>query len=238
MNPVENEQLAKLRATIKTDKNPPQLIDSVLRQRFAPIERANLGRFRRKVLMTTSLKEFRDGFIKHEGYTPSIPMLCSHYLMSEVCRATREESFNLAGIEDYTGMVLWYDIGDGVIMSINQIKFAENEIRGDTERYVAGSVEAYEPSVVKAAELYVVAAPYLQNEARLLGNLLKDDPTGFAILDKTVANLRAEAKGEQVDLHFLAPFHVPQFVIAGAEFARKLYRTIYPIAAQLPKQSL
>lgn len=73
-----------------------------------------------------------------------------------------------------------------------------------------------------------------KEEVSQAAQLFKDDPSGFTLTDAIVAELRAQASGRPIKQRLrIESYQIPEFVVAGAEQAREMYMSLYPLTEDL-----
>lgn len=225
----EKESRERINLRIRRDEagNPSQEQIDYVMQEVVPLVRSGfidgIGEPRR---VFDDLSKFKLDEQKN-GTSLSRPLLCAYTLfLYEVCDkfiglARRADSEN--DIEQFR---FFFDFGRGSELVLHSIFGAEEGLsdRGEESRLEATSLASkmLDISTGEAAEGYLRMK---RDETYSLG-LLRQDPSGFLLLDSVVEKVKADS-----DFHI--GLHTKEYVLAGAEVARDLYKKIYEIAAPL-----
>lgn len=175
----------------------------------------------------TSLKEKIEKSLKKP---PSRPRLFAAYTIEQaelVRRRIHIRKPTLFGASSAQSLASWFDIEYGVRETVSRIFVAERAIAEGPDAPITDIVN-HSPrdsvSAVDDAEYYL----HLQKIVSEAVALLKEDPSGFLLLDTFVGQLKAG------QTRFISPDRTPEFVVAGAELAQRIYKEIYPLSERLP----
>jgi hypothetical protein len=127
----------------------------------------------------------------------------------------------------------FYDYGSGVISIANEIFTAETDIEGLTDKIATDTVARmeedgrYNLSVDQSAEIYLDQI----NNAQKASNLLVGDSSGFKLIENSVEEILQDAGRTAGERKFqrILYYQEPQLVLAGAEFAARAYKELYPL---------
>jgi hypothetical protein len=132
--------------------------------------------------------------------------------------------------------VFWYDVAEGLAHTIGAVSMAlaaekESTYRG--MKFLDEQKRAYRGTLPKQQQK--IAVSRWRAEAARAAQLLQADPSGFTLIDEAVAEIEAEASGRPLpkDVRSIEPFQIPEFVIAGAQTAQTVYKTLYPVTEHL-----
>lgn len=163
----------------------------------------------------------------------SRPFLCAQ-MTKEVCMAAFE--FAKVGLQNQRPLqfVAFYDFCAGGFSLINQIILAEAEISGRAKDSITKRLDAESTNYPLEFKVDV----FLQIKRSLIDaeRLLVADPTGFNLLEVKLEEMKeCFSRGEQEPhLLWLDRFSIPEFAIAGAEFAQEVYKKCYQISNSRP----
>lgn len=187
---------------------------------------------------TRALLEQRSEILEEYGRRPSNAYLCSQALVIGMADPTfyiARQGINPVTMEirDPLHVIFYYDMANGIEATLNSIGVAERDLEGQSEQALALTVSE-DPDVAEAAETYLMYQPWL-DLSKEFAKLLTEDQTGFRLIDVLVERLReVQQRGAVLEPPLYHSFQVVSFVLGGAELARLAYRTLYPIAEQLP----
>lgn len=128
------------------------------------------------------------------------------------------------------GIVFWIDLISGLSSPIGGLLLAESSKDEKTDTTWAG-IRIYEDSSGKRFSYDQAASARLGllAEDKKVESLLKQDPTGFSVVDYYVDTVLKESLVEPE----LKPLCVPEYAIAGGNLAREIYHKIYPLTENL-----
>lgn len=124
---------------------------------------------------------------------------------------------------------------DRLLLGIDQSEGKlSDELKADMVTHTA---ELYDEqgtaiSITDSANAYV----RLNALASRMGQLFQEDQTGFSIVDDYIADVKQYFPGHSNQA--MHSFQVSEFVLAGAEFARKFYQAIYELPERVEKQPM
>jgi hypothetical protein len=189
--------------------------------------------------MRMKLRQLRD-IISLETVTEDVPrpLICARVIMQDWIVAIME-----VGLHEYSlgeiGMstfIFWYDVAEGLAHTIGGISMALEAEKESTYRilkFISEQKRENRGTISKHQQKIDVSR--WRAEAARAAQLLHDDPSGFTLIDEAVAEIKAEVSGRpfHTDLLSIEPFQIPEFVIAGAQTAQTLYKTLYPLTENL-----
>lgn len=183
--------------------------------KFLSFVRENNGRVRE------DLSHAKDT-LRKVGEPAPRPAICSTFLKFSIVYNLEQQAVRYGGVD-----IVVEDVALGASIVANAFFVAVQEIEGKTEegfqklsseggdsRSLEGRVKAYLLSV---------------NYAQIAADKLKEDPSGFSLIDYVVD----EMLQKEFNLAVPRSLAVPEFVRAGADFARKVYKEIYPLSEGL-----
>lgn len=182
-----------------------------------PLVRQQLAYLRKEVMDT--------------GENPSRPQVCSRYLLQGIVVPLQDTVFDTyreGGPEDF---VFWHDVRFGVNYVLSRIVIAESSIRGDADRQAIEGIDSVQRKLGVSASLSRQTEAYLRMTSEATGAelLLRQDPSGFLLIEETLKQLR-NPRSRTHDQKTIMESLVPDYILAGAGFAQKAYRQIYPLS--------
>ena len=187
----------------------------------------------------TLLQQTRESIVVKPGETVTNRMVCATYVVDQVYSVLQNLAVGALNSDNLSSFLLYFDVADGVMEAVVSIYTGEAELNGvtaDRQREGYALRGEYEltplpPFVRQAGDQYEQAAV-----ARIL-SLLQQDPTGCSVVDDAVESMKVEASGKPIDrIGSIESFQVPEFVVAGAEFGRQVYKEISGIARNVHDQ--
>ena len=183
------------------------------------------------------LRQLRD-MIRLETVTEDVPrpLICARAIMQDWLVAIMEVGLHEYALGEIGTFVFWYDVAEGLAHTMGAISMAlgaENESTYRILEFISEQKRAYRGAIPKQQQK--IAVSRWRAEAARAAQLLHDDPSGFTLIDEAVAEIQAEASGRPLhkDVRFIEPFQIPEFVIAGAQTAQTVYKTLYPLTENL-----
>lgn len=118
-----------------------------------------------------------------------------------------------------------FDFTRGMFLVINDVTSAHGELEGDT---MDDKARQYYVEMDAMSGTNLAEQRFAREKARALAgaNLLREDPSGFALVDSFVMQLKRFGMMED-------PSQSKAYVVAGAELTRDLYKGVYDIAKDL-----
>lgn len=238
----EREQLSAFRRRIEIDNIPPGGEQELIRSYAIPLERSVLQQIRQqKRKLLPELGSLREAMVKTEGFAPSPARLTAQFLLEQIVDLAERNSYEAMTRQDLLRMVFWYDMKDGMVCIFNSLNIAERELREGSDQAIADVVSKLADSSDDGAEIYINQQPIWQRFSKDLAGFLVGEPRGFNLVDKSLEILKREAQRPKSiqprEMHFVYPFHISAFIVAGGEFAAKVYKAVQPISAKLPPLS-
>jgi hypothetical protein len=189
--------------------------------------------------MRMNLRQLRD-IIRLETVTEDVPrpLICSRAIMQDWVVASME-----VGLHEYSlgeigigTFIFWYDVAEGLVHTIGGISMALEAGKESMYRimkFISEQKRENRGTIPKHQQKIDVSR--WRAEAARAAQLLRDDPSGFTLIDEVVVEMKAEASGRPLhkDLLSIEPFQIPEFVIAGVQTAQTLYKTLYPLTENL-----
>ncbi len=180
---------------------------------------------------TQMIRLTREGLEEQQQYIPSRPFLCTQVLMNQLYRSLMDSAVDAYNQGLPTAYAAYYDVAHGVKMAVTSIREGEAMLRGDMEDMVKRGLSPDEPAVYQE-DMYTIMMETAQTAERLL----REDNTGFLVLDDLVEQMRDKdvRKGHGLMHHM----QTPELVLAGAEMAQRLYKAIYPLSGEQPRSAM
>lgn len=240
MNEFEKQltHLNELRSTIGNPNIPVEDANNVVNTVFNPMRHQLLEGTRQDPdFFRERLSGDRKAFIREHGYVPSNPHLCTNFIIFRICQAawdSAEQDFTAGNIPR---VIYEIDYAHGTFVTLSSIDIAETALSlgeqssTETVNYVEES-SGRELTSAEASDIYIAS---IRNQESAVKSL-KEDPSTFKLIDEYVEEMKSYArniregvnpKGRMRRMH---PYQVPEFVVAGAELGRDLYKLIYPLA--------
>ena len=183
------------------------------------------------------LRQLRD-MISLETVTEDVPrpLICARAIMQDWLVAIMEVGLHEYALGEIGTFVFWYDVAEGLAHTMGAISMAlgaENESTYRLLEFLSEQERENRGTLPKQQQK--IAVSRWRAEAARAAQLLHDDPSGFTLIDEAVAEIKAEASGRPLhkDLLSIEPFQIPEFVIAGAQTAQTVYKTLYPLTENL-----
>lgn len=184
--------------------------------KFLSFVRENNGRVKE------DLSRARD-ILRKVGEPAPRPAICSTFLKFSIVYFLEQKSVENGGVD-----ILVKDVTLGAGIVANAFFVAVQEIENKTEE--GFQKLSSEPTDSRPLEDRIKAYLLSVNYAQRAADKLKEDPTGFSLIDYVVD----EMLQKEFKLVVSRSFAVPEFVWAGADFARRVYKEIYPFTENLP----
>ena len=131
--------------------------------------------------------------------------------------------------------VLWHDVTDGIIEVVGSLLFAwepEEATNSGLMRLIHTAQREY--GLALTPHTQATSDARWKEEVMEVAQLLKADPSGFTLIDTVIAELHAQAAGRPInEQQRIERYQIPEFVIAGAEQAREIYKCLYPLTEDL-----
>jgi hypothetical protein len=153
-------------------------------------------------------------------------------LLAEVYRLYREHHI--------PGFCRLYDYESGVSYLISQLENAVLEVEGGAAPLadlIAEKKKGEQKEDVREVAAKKEVHAILRQESKRMAMLLKQDPTGFAIVDKLMNEIQEYMRtgngivGQNEGIVHIFSYQTPELVLAGARFARNAYKILYPLSA-------
>jgi len=133
----------------------------------------------------------------------------------------------------------WFDYATGIVNVASAVFEAEQEIEGMTDKNAVEAVTMVEQrhtplSPDASARIYLSQMDNAKRSARLL----IEDPTGIKLIETAVEEIRQDAGRPPRERKFnrFHSYEEPQLILAGAEFAERAYKALYPLTSPPPPQ--
>lgn len=211
----------------KTVMLPTSLEDSEFRKRIVEtLMSPPLAQLNDSLQRPNSLKEELLLIKKSMPKTGSVNQTVIYFVLMNY----HNTSFNLARLDysrqNYHSFAFWLDITCGMGY-LNTISMGEDYLKGAADKilsdYIAEGSELLDIDISTGAESYLD----LTQKSRNAALSLQKDPSGFLLIEEEIKKLKENPQ------EIAAKSQIPEFVIAGAEFAQKAYKQIYPIAKEI-----
>lgn len=188
------------------------------------------------------LTRYRRHVCRELGESPSPARLCALYLVD-----TTVENLWRDALNDYNSgqtdrrFCHEADVAYGMSTTLNRIIIAESFIEAGDEmtRRDLGTAERYNVQhfgvsapVGNSMEMYILA----QASARWAAGLYNEDPSGFNLLDAYVEQLRTEPN-RPLEFDQIPTGVNQRIVVLAAEWARDLYKAVYPLSEQVTREA-
>lgn len=240
----------------ETQVNRINQLRSVIENPNMPIEYANdvvntvFNQMRHQLLEDTRqnpdffrewLTGTRKALMEQHGNIPSNPSLCANFIVSRICQAawdSAEKDFAAGAIPK---VIYEIDYAHGTFITVSSIAIAITALRLgerssiETVNYVE-EASGRELPPAEASDIYIAS---VINQESAVKSLI-DDPSAFQLIDKYVEEMKSYARKIRAGIspkgyiRRMHPYQVPEFVVAGSELGRDLYKLIYPLAEKLP----
>jgi hypothetical protein len=165
---------------------------------------------------------------------PPRPTICVRMITEQVLSFTVDRV-----IERYAHpptFVLWYDVASGIMEVIGSLSFAvqPKEAMRPLLMKLTHTAQREYGTVAIPPNIQQTSDARWKEEITEAAQALKDDPSGFTLTDTIIAELHAQAHGKPIKQRLrIEPHQIPEFVIAGAEQAQAIYKTLYPLTEDL-----
>lgn len=186
------------------------------------------------------LTSFRQHLIAKLGKpSPSSAYLCANFVNDTMVEGFWKFALNDQEARRYNELGCDFDIAYGMSTTLNRIFIAESyrktgdtlvrEGLGEAEQYNARVFEVL-PPIGDSMEVYIFA----QASAKWATDLFNKDLTGsgFKLLDAYVEQLRT-APNKPLEFDQIPGGVSHRLIVAGAEYARDLYKAVYPFSEQV-----
>lgn len=182
--------------------------------------------------VSEELSVFKDYLQAQEGVTPSRLFLCADYVRVAIFEKYIKFADTFLQEGDIPSFRFFFDTGFGISNVCGRLMAGELGVGGEADefitRYISEESEVIDPKdpIGSAVEEYVTVTGDVSKTSRFL----REDPTGFSALDTFIAELK---KGSGIQESVQAE----EYILAGAELARDIYKELYEIAYSLYPQS-
>ncbi len=228
-------KLLKLR--VAAGKPPSDEIDFVMRE-IVPPETSNIlsKHVGNREKAFKALSGYQSVFQENKNLPRvSKPHLCASFLITNVYEVLYEVCWDMSKeLSDSNKVRLFrflYDFETGIGFSLSRIVDAEEEIAGKAEdgstRRISAIGEKYGVPMGVQIETYLGQRSADKESA----GFLTKDPSGFSLMDDSVERAKTGLSSD------IDPSQATEYIVAGAEVSRDLYKELYGIAAPLyPEQ--
>lgn len=175
-----------------------------------------------------ALSELKSALSKEKGKTPSRVRLCGEYLKLLLVSPYHEMSWKALFEDKQSSYRFYYDLYTGAGCLTGKLLEVEAEIAEGAERFVVDYIDETNQvlpyqSPGEQADEYLA----LIKDMRQWAEILKNDPSGFSVVDRFIGDLRKTPDKT------LSSNHAREYVLAGAQFAGVLYKALWQIAGGL-----
>lgn len=165
----------------------------------------------------------------------SRPTLCSKFVYDALFRRSFEQAAEAMRIGNISGFSYFYDVSAGFMKIASAIPTAEKYIAGHSAELFSTTVQAIGEEYISSLADQVDVFTKLQQMTAGNAKLLQQDPTGYALLESRVTQIR-DWKLTGLIPPGLFEDLIPEFVLFGAESGQAVYHKIYPLS-EMPKAS-
>jgi hypothetical protein len=176
--------------------------------------------------------------------SPSPASIAAEFVLRSAWNKTIQAQFHYAQ-ESTTNKDLlpafafFYDFGNGIADPLQTLRRAEQINAGVSvtdlfQERMNTLIELHSTLNLNTIPLGDQAEVFLKYTAKMkrAAESLKLDPSGFEYMKTYMENIRKDVGIEIFSLH------IPEIVVAGAEHATELYKTIYPSAVQITEEHI
>lgn len=183
--------------------------------------------------LTSSLIGLKEKIISFKAHANISNTLACAYIIDEQALSlapalkTKPEEF-----------IMYFDITTGLTFVADSLRSAEREISGDTKTDMA-EVQAFLQQILDPCQEEEIMIHLFKemDQARKGAQLLIKDPTGFLLVDETLAMLKGEKSRAESGLMLnRSSSLIPEFVIAGAEMGVTSYKKLFALCPPPPKR--
>lgn len=152
----------------------------------------------------------------------SRPLLCALTLQHGPVQSVFNSAMDGKNRDNPGGFATFFDIGFGMNLVVSGINVAEQTIKGNSNQIVS---DLMFNSNEHLSHLKQIEVQFLFNHLALL---LKQDNSGISLVEFTAERLKTPEAPQRIP-----KFMIREFVIAGAETAVELYKTLYLLTEKL-----
>jgi len=208
------EQQAAEIERLKTEK--PQAIKRNLQEEFTS----------KPDYYISKLRDYRRELFDNEGIHYSRPVLCAQYIIDEIAmRLIKETALGFFYQNQMDHFIYTYDVGSGMLHTAGRIWIAERNLGGGLEKEHDKAIEEMEDRASK--EKLEVVKQMLLEEDQEVEKLLRKDPTGILLLEKSVEDIRL---GKSISV---TPSQIREFVAYGGEITVVGHKILYGFSENL-----
>ncbi|MDP3988479.1 MAG: hypothetical protein Q8P80_05055 [Candidatus Levybacteria bacterium] len=182
-----------------------------------------------------ALEETYEGYKEETKLNPSIPRLCAT-MVNNLAKSYKDESLKAFSRKDLSKFSFYYDLFFGMSATASQIVFAEEQLRDSFDDKLASLIPIISdmamgkkkpPSIEDETGRYL----YIKESSKENLRIMMGDPTGLNIFSIWIERFKKDPGS-------IGPSQSKEYVIAGAELGRDLYKGFYQIAQQyFPKRA-
>lgn len=227
-----DEELSLLKRRERAGIPSEEHISYVVQQNVPSVRSDIIARFRGEpniTLLKQLLERYKLGVQKNVGVNLSKPFLCATFLSRSLGDHLTSEARNAFNENDMGKFRFFYDFLTGLKQSLDRPVRAEAELSdvGEEGRLKVVSYEGdrLKIPVEEQAEQYLNMR---EKDAESLKLLCKDD-SGFLLMNDFAERVKTGS-------WHISAYQAKEYVLAGAELARDLYKELYEIAAPLYPQ--
>lgn len=220
MNP--REALFSISQRVLVDKPSSAEVTCFLNNILPGPREQQLKNHRIEQFVLTALKPIRDEYIK-QGLSASRVKLSAAMILQGNGLVLKDMADKALRDGQIPFFRFFFDLRYGLRTTMMILLLAEGEISGETQADIAETVsttgEIFSTPASEQAQRFLM----YQREAKKDADLLKQDPSGFTLIDDYLKDLGKET-------------HAPlseEYVQAGARLAADLYKSVYQISSKL-----
>ena len=224
---IQREQIGKQYQPSRAD------VDMVMREYYPSVRRTMDAPSTTPQEFVDMLRTIKQNWIKTNGTPPSRPLLTS-LPISERVKWLMEVSDNAIKQDERLLYIFCYDAALGIDLTTHMIGFAENTIKQDTDIVLGPESEVDEFLSSKNIGINVSVGKQVNAHLSLINDLadaatlLKEDPTGYLLVEEAAKRARKQSNRFRYP-PALPSGHVPKFIAAGADLAEQAYKKIYKL---------
>lgn len=174
-----------------------------------------------------ALNEFKTTYEQDRNSSVQRSVLCASFVLNNLYTQLWNESKEALMKTQVLEFILFYDAATGVRFAMTRILSAQDEIADEKDDKTSKSDSNV--SMGSPAEEYLKRRKKVEIVAS--ADLLREDPSGFLLMDDSVSSIRAK-----VESGINGDDQVGEYFLAGVDAARDLYESIYKIVAPLYPQ--
>jgi hypothetical protein len=228
---INSVMLEKFRAHVgaPTEKESGQFLQKIIPELQIPPEMLNLND--KELLVSLRRMKLKDELDDVEN---SLPKLCGKFVSKVVSEPVLDVAIMSYRKVDPVNFRFYFDFFKGINNIACSVMMGEDErTKGLGEKEALATIasleeeDGYQTPEADSMENYRLLRELGQ---KCLSSLIKD-PTGFSLVDERVRELRIETRAGMLGEQY------SKYMMAGANFARNLYKRLYKLGESLYPQN-